>query len=463
MDPSAESSGHEGYSARPGQWAETSETYGLTWPGKRAARRLAQAPTRCRFVSMDGEEIEPVSLRQNLVIEGDSLDALKILKRTHLASFDVVCIDPPYNGGTTADYRDNFHRPQAEEGRAAGLAGGRGGSARAGTSAGRRHSLWLDLMYPRLHLARELLAPTGVIAVSIDDAEAPRLRMLLDEVFGEENHCATIVWEKKYAPANDCRSFSVVHDYVMLYSASPAFRRRLLPRSESANRPYRHDDADGRGPYRASDLSVRTYHPANDYPLVNPLTGTEHRPPAGRCWGHDRASMNRLIEDGRIYWGADGTRSPQLKRYLSDVQDGMVPTTLWTRDVAGHTHAARAELKALFGTTAVFETPKPVQLIRRLLQVSADQDAMVLDFFAGSGTTGHAVMRQNAEDGGHRSCVLVQLGEPIDVRRKPEVAREFGTIAEVTRQRVRRAGEALRAEFPELDEGLTRFTEARIE
>lgn len=173
--------------------------------------------------------------------------------------------------------------------------------------------------------------------------------------------------------------------------------------------------------------------------------------------------MDRLIENGRIYWGADGTRSPQLKRYLSEVQDGMVPTTLWTRDVAGHTHTARAELKALFGTTAVFETPKPVRLIRRLLQVSADKDAMVLDFFAGSGTTGHAVMRQNAEDGGHRSCVLVQLDEPIDGRRKPEVAREFGTIAEVTRQRVRRAGEALRAEFPALDQGLTRFTEVRIE
>lgn len=435
------------------------ETYGLTWPGKAAAGRAAQEPTASRLVPVSSDQEGPG--RGNLVIEGDSLDALKALKATHARAFGLIYIDPPYNSGTRADYKDSFRRSQAEEDRAAGLLDA-SGRLRAGHSAGRHHSLWLDLVYPRLVLARDLLAPDGVIAVSIDDTEAPRLRLLLDEVFGEENFCATVVWEKKYAPANDARRFSVVHDYLILYSASRAFRPRLLPRTEAANRAYRHDDGDGRGPYRTGDLSVRTYNSAADYAVVNPRTGREHYPPAGRSWGYSPDAMERLLADGRIRWGADGTRAPQLKRYLADVQDGMVPTTLWTRDVAGHNHQAKREIKKLFGTTAVFETPKPVRLIQRLLRITTREDSLVLDFFAGSGTTAHAVMRQNAEDGGTRRFVLVQLDEPIDAARKPDVAREFATIADVTRERVHRAGNAVCEEFPGLDRDLCRFTSLKV-
>ncbi len=437
------------------------ETYGLTWPGKSESQRLGESATSARLVPHSPGKGGAAVAEVNLVIEGDSLDALKILRRTHAGAFGLIYIDPPYNVGTKADYRDSFHRSQAVEDRAAGVHEEPERCA-ARSSAGRRHSLWLDLMYPRLRAARELLASNGVIAVSIDDAEAPRLRLLLDEIYGEENFCATIVWEKKYSPANDCRNFSVVHDYLILYAASPAFRRNLLPRTEATNRPYRHDDADGRGLYRTSDLSVRTYSPAADYAVVNPLTGAKHFPPPGRSWGYSPQAMQRLIDEGRIYWGTDGTRAPQLKRYLGEVQDGVVPTTLWTRDFAGHNHLAKNDIRKLFGTTAVFETPKPVRLIQRLLQVTTGKDSLVLDFFAGSGTTAHAVMRQNAEDGGNRKFVLVQLDEPINAARKPTVASEFSTIADVTRERVRRAAAALREEFPELDPAQTRFVELKV-
>ncbi|WP_051687925.1 site-specific DNA-methyltransferase [Curtobacterium sp. S6] len=428
------------HETEPPRSGDGTEIYGLTWPGKAAARALAEAPARARFTALDGRPAHP---DRNVVIEGDSLVALKVLARTHAAAFDLIYADPPYNSGTCADYRDDFRRSQASEDRAAS---GREASG-ARSSAGRRHSLWLDLMYPRLLLARELLDASGVVAISIDDHEAPRLRLLLDEVFGEECFVATVVWEKKYAPANDAKGFSAVHEYILIY-ASPGRSWGLLPRTERMDRPYRHDDGDGRGRYRASDLSVRTYRVDRDYPVVNPSTGRAHRPPKGRSWSVSREAMVRLIAQGRIYWGATGTSGPQLKRYLSDVRPGAVPTTLWGREAAGHTHGARAELRKLFGTTGVFETPKPVELMQRLLRVATGPESMVLDFFAGSGTTAHAVMRQNAVDGGRRGVVLVQNGERVDARRKPEIAADYPRIIDVTRERVRRSAAAISREFP---------------
>ncbi|RUQ21138.1 site-specific DNA-methyltransferase [Kocuria sp. HSID16901] len=425
------------------EFAEGPESYGLMWPGKSEARRLAEAPTAARLVTMDGRGAR---CGHTTMIEGDSLDALKLLTRTHAKAFGLIYLDPPYNCGTRADYRDDFRRSQASENCAVNSLA----TTKGRRSAGRRHSLWLDLMYARLWVARELLQESGVVAISIDDHEAPRLRLLLDEIFGEECFQATIVWERKYSPANDSRRFSTVHEYILVY-ARPGFRPGLLPRTERMNAAYRHDDGDGRGRYRPSDLSVRTYRPTHDYPVINPKTGRAHVPPRGRSWSVSAEAMDALIEEGRVYWGVDQTHGPQLKRYLSEVQPGVVPTTWWAREVAGHTHGARAELRALFGTTGVFDTPKPVELIQRLLRVASGPDTLVLDFFAGSGTTAHAVMRQNAEDGGRRGVVLVQTPEPIDPGRKPEISAEYPTIAHVMRERVRRSASSVSREFPHWD------------
>lgn len=413
------------------------ESYGLTWPGKSAARALAETPTQARLTRLDGRA---APLGRNAVIEGDSLAVLKVPARTHAGAFNLIYADPPYNSGTLADYRDDFRR--------SGPRAAREGTGCEPRRAGRRHCLWLDLMYPRLLLARELLHERGALAISIDDHEAPRLRLLLDEVFGEECFVATVVWEKKYAPANDATGFSAVHEYILIY-ARPGRSWGLLPRSERMDRRYRHDDGDGRGRYRTSDLSVRTFRPDRDYPVVNPVTGRTHRPPSGRSWAVSQEAMDRLVAERRIYWGATGTSGPQLKRYLTEVRQGVVPTTLWGRDVAGHTHGARAELRRLFGTTGVFETPKPVELMQRLLRIATGPEAMVLDFFAGSGTTAHAVMRQNAMDGGRRGVVLVQNEERADARRKPAIAAEYPKIIDVTRERVRRSAAAISREFPD--------------
>lgn len=324
-------------------------------------------------------------------------------------------------------------------------------------------------MYPRLVLARELLAEDGVLVMSIDDDEMPRLRMLADNIFGEHNFYASVVWQKKYSPANDAKRFSDMHDYLLVYSRSEQFVRGLFPRTEENNKPYKYDDGDGRGRYRTGDLSVRTYSAANDYPVTNPHTGAEHTPPAGRCWGYSSDTMYKIIADNRVYWGKNNDGAPQLKRYLSEVQQGTVPTTWWPHEFAGHNDEARKEIRTLFNTTAVFDTPKPTRVIKRLLQVctTPNSEDIILDFFAGSGTTAHAVMAQNAEDGGNRRFILVQLPEELQ-QKKGSATLEYPTVSAVTRERIRRAGQQVREEYAEqiaqrsednpLDTGFRAFT-----
>jgi len=421
-----------------------SERFGLFWPGKRRALKAAQEPTTatlkpCPDLSKDWDTT------QNVFIEGDNLEVLKILQRHYHGKIKMIYIDPPYNTGKDFVYPDNYKEglqtyleftKQVDE-------GGKKLSTNS-ESEGRYHSNWLNMMYPRLKLARNLLALDGVIAISIDDTELPHLRRLGDEVFGERNFYATVVWQKKYSPANDAKRFSDVHDYVVLYARSDQFVRRLFPRTAENNKPYRFDDGDGRGLYRTGDLSVRTYSAANDFPITNPNTGDEHLPPSGGCWRYSKDGIQRLISENRIYWGKDGTGAPQLKRYLSEVQQGTVPMTLWSHEFAGHTDGARKEVKDLFGTSAYFDTPKATKLMQRLLQVctSPEEGHIVLDFFAGSGTTAHAVMQQNAEDNGNRSFVQVQLPEPLD-----RSGDDLRTIADVARKRIDLAGDKIKAEL----------------
>lgn len=422
------------------------ERFGLFWPGKKQALRAAQSPTTATL-KPDLESSKDWDTTKNVFIEGDNLEVLKVLQKHYHGKIKMIYIDPPYNTGKDFIYPDNYQeglktylewtQQVNEEGKKLST---------NSESEGRYHSNWLNMMYPRLKLARNLLTDDGVIAVSIDDTELRNLQQMMIDIFGESNFYATVIWQKKYAPANDAKKFSDVHDYVVLFSRSQRFRRNLFPRTESMNKPYKYDDGDGRGRYRTGDLSVRTYSAANDYEVYNPVTGKSFSCPPGRSWAMKESSMLELINDNRVFWGKDGLGAPQLKRYLSEVQQGAVPTTFWDHEFAGHTDAARKEIKQLFDTSAVFDTPKNSKLIQRIIQVvtGVGSDGIVLDFFAGSATTAHAVMRQNAIDGGDRKFIQVQIPEPL--------AREvdgFETISDVAQERIRRAGEKIKQDFAE--------------
>lgn len=419
------------------------ERFGLTWPGKRDAIRAAQTPTTATLMP-DKQNSVNWDTTQNVFIEGDNLEVLKILQKHYFGEIKMIYIDPPYNTGNDFVYSDNYADSIGNYLEMTGQSDDRGKLSTNSESDGRFHSNWLNMMYPRLKLAKNLLRKDGVLAISIDDDEMPRLRLLLDEIFGENNFYANICWQKKYSPANDAKRFSDMHDFILIVARSEKFVRGLFPRTEENNKPYQYDDSDGRGRYRTGDLSVRTYSAANDFPITNPNTGESYDPPAGRCWCFSKEKLDALIADNRIYWGKDGTGAPQLKRYLSEVQQGTVPTTWWDYNFAGHNDESRKEIRALFGTTSVFDTPKPTKLLRRLLQVltTGAKDEIVLDFFAGSGTTADAVIRQNCEDNGQRTFIEVQLPEPL-----PEKAMDVDwhptTIADVARQRIRRAGNTI--------------------
>ena len=450
------------------------EKFGLTWPGKREAQRVAQLPTSAAIHPQFSDSVDWESTR-NVFIEGENLETLKALRTAYRGKVKMVYIDPPYNTGHDFVYSDQFAQTVREHEVETGARDAEG-ALKAGTAfeknaatSGAFHSNWLSMMYPRLVLARELLAEDGVLVMSIDDDEMPRLRMLADNIFGEHNFYASVVWQKKYSPANDAKRFSDMHDYLLVYSRSEQFVRGLFPRTEENNKPYKYDDGDGRGPYQSDNLSVRTYSAANDYPVTNPITGEQFHPPAGRSWGISAEKMKEFIEDNRIRWGANGTAGPRLKRYLSETQQGTVPTTWWPHEFAGHNDEARKEIRDLFNTTAVFDTPKPTRVIKRLLQVctTPNSEDIVLDFFAGSGTTAHAVMAQNAEDGGNRRFILVQLPEELQ-QKKGSAALEYSTVSAVTRERIRRAGQKVRKEYAEqiaqrsadnpLDTGFRAFT-----
>lgn len=416
------------------------ERFGLTWPGKRDAIRAAQTPTTATLMP-DKENSVDWDTTQNVFIEGDNLEVLKVLQKHYYGQIKMIYIDPPYNTGNDFVYSDNYADSIGAYLELTGQTDEGGKLSSNSESAGRFHTNWLNMMYPRLKLAKNLLRADGVLALSIDDDEMPRVRLLLEEIFGENNFYANICWQKKYSPANDAKRFSDMHDFVIIVSRSDKFTRGLFPRTEENNKPYKHDDDDGRGRYRTGDLSVRTYSAANDFPITNPQTDVVYSPPAGSCWRFSKQKLTELISENRIYWGKDGTGAPQLKRYLSEVQQGTVPTTWWDFNFAGHNDESRKEIRTLFGTTSVFDTPKPTKLIRRLLQVltTGAEDEIVLDFFAGSGTTADAVIQQNAEDQGQRKFIQIQLPEPL-----PEKAKAVDwhpqTITDVTRERIRRAG-----------------------
>jgi adenine-specific DNA-methyltransferase len=426
------------------------ERYQLNWPGKREALLTANAPIAKTLRPCREESVE-FDTTQNLFIEGDNLDALKLLQETYLGKVKMIYIDPPYNTGNDFIYEDDFAEDTENYKLRSNQKDEAGNRLVANTETnGRFHSDWLSMMYPRLKLARNLLRDDGVIFISIDDNEQANLKRLCDEIFGEGNFIANIVWQKKYAPQNDATYFSDMHDHILVYAKQAKQTKNdtlgcsldLLPRSESQNAAYTNRDNDPRGVWKAGDLSVKTYSAKNDYPITNPA-GRVIRPPNSRCWAVNQERFEELVADNRIWFGEDGNNVPSLKRFLSEVQEGSVPVTWWAYQDCGHNQDAKKELKALLhDVETFFDTPKPVKLIKRMLQLASkkNNDVIILDFFSGSSTTAHSVLELNQEDNGKRKFILVQLPEPTNNPKYP-------TIAEIGKERIRRAGQKILKEM----------------
>lgn len=308
-------------------------------------------------------------------------------------------------------------------------------------ASGRFHTDWLNMFYPRLKLARNLLREDGVIFVSIDDNEIHNLRTIMDEIFGGENFVATAIWEKADSPRNSARQFSEDHDFILVYSKNPEWSPIRLPRTEEANSIYSNADNDPRGEWLAGDPYANKPYSKGQYTIKGP-TGREFSPPPGRFWRISEEKLRELDDDGRIWWGPTGAARPSIKRYLSEVAD-LTPRTLWKKDDVGSNRTSKNELRIIFPESETFDTPKPTKLIDRMLRLSttATGNDIVLDFFAGSGTTGHATLKLNAEDGGNRRHILIQLPEPTELDK-------YRTICEIIKERLRRVAKNIKAENP---------------
>ena len=439
---------------------DSEEMYQFTWPGKQAARREAATPVADTLRPVPEDSVD-WDTTENLYIEGDNLRVLKLLQRGYMGKVKMIYIDPPYNTGNDFVYHDDFAHSAAEEELAVGNVDGEGYRYRKNSdSNGRFHSDWCSMMYSRLLVARSLLTEDGVIFISIDDNEVHNLRKVCDEVFGERNFVAEVSWHRNYASANDAKTFSNVLDYIIIYRKEEEFKRNLLPRTEKQNHLYKYDSNDGKGKWRSDNLSVRTYSAAYDFPIINPNTGVSYIPPKGRSWMTNKETIKLWIDEGRIFFGQKGDGAPQLKRYLSEVQDGVVPITYWSYDECGHNDEARKEIKVLFDGQPPFDSPKPTRLLLQALRIGTSPDSLVLDFFSGSATTAHAVMQLNAEDGGNRRYICVQLAEETPEDSEARKA-GYATIPEIAKERIRRAGKKIKEESPlttqDLDTGFRVF------
>lgn len=399
------------------------ERYQLDWPGKRAAAFAANAPIAKTLRPARDKSVD-FDTTQNLFIDGDNLDALKLLQESYLGKVKLIYIDPPYNTGNDFLYNDDFGESIADYERRAGERDAEGRRMVANTEAnGRFHSDWLSMMYPRLKLARNLLRADGAIFISIDDHEVDNLRKLCDDVFGTQNFVAQIIWQKVFAPKNSARWFSEDHDYVLVYTRNAeSWTPNLLPQTEEMLARYKNPDADPRGPWSSSDMAARNRYDAGLYSITTPSGRIIDGPPRGSYWRISEAKFKEYDADRRIWWGADGSNVPRLKRFLSEVRAGKTPQTLWTYGEVGHTQDAKKTLLKYVPfehTENVLNSVKPVELLQRILFLGTDPDSddIVLDFFSGSGTTAHAVLKQNAEDGGRRRFIAVQVHEPL---RTPE-------------------------------------------
>jgi adenine-specific DNA-methyltransferase len=416
------------------------ERYQVDWPGKRAALQTASTPVAKTLRPVRAASAAFDSTR-NLFIEGDNLDALKLLQKPYLGQVKLIYIDPPYNTGNDLVYDDDFAETTTDYLVRSGQTDPAGRRLVSDAeSAGRFHSGWLSMMYPRLKLARDLLAEDGAIFVSIAGGEHASLVRLLAEVMGEQNFRADITWQKRYTRSNNTRDFTAVTENIVVFAKSGEFTVNLLPRTAEADARYANPDSDPRGPWKgASFLNPATpaQRPNLCYEIRNPNTGQVTRP-SGRAWRRSRAEFERLAADGLLYWGADGRSPvPSVKVFLSAAR-GLTPTNFWSHQYAGSTDDGTRDLAALIDGK-VFDNPKPVQLMKRILEHATDPGSLVLDFFAGSGTMAQAVLELNAEDGGARRFIAVQAPAACGAR-SAAAAAGFGSVAAIGQERIRRAG-----------------------
>lgn len=428
----------------------TQERYQFTWPGKREAMRIANTPSNMTL-RPDRESSVDFDNTGNLYIEGDNLEVLKLLREDYLGKVKMIYIDPPYNTGNDFVYEDDFSQTAGEFRDKSGMFDEDGNMILQNyevnsESNGRFHTDWLNMIYPRLKVARDLLTEDGVILISIDDNEVENLRKVCDEVFGERNFIAQLIWERAFSPKNDARFVSNSHDYVLMFTRNiDSFVIGRLDRTAEANARYSNPDNDPRGVWMSSDISVKTYNAACDYPITTP-SGKIIEPPAGRCWSLSKKAFFERLQDNRIWFGPNGDNTPRIKRFLSELKfDGMAPTSILFYKDVGHSQEGAQEVVSLFGDKGVFDGPKPVRLLQRLITLAnLKDDSIVLDFFSGSATTAHALMKTNLEKGTDRKFILVQLPEKVSDKKKDQ---GYGTICEIGKERIRRAGKKILEEL----------------
>jgi adenine-specific DNA-methyltransferase len=424
------------------------ERYGMVWPGKADCFKTIQSPSMGTLRPAPEESVN-FDTTENLIIEGDNLEVLKLLQKSYMGKVKMIYIDPPYNTGNDFIYPDNYTESLQTYLQYTGQVDAQGRKFGTNTDTdGRFHSKWLNMMYPRLYLARNLLRDDGVIFISIDDGEVSNTRKLCDEVFGEENFLANIVWQKKYAVSNDDPGIAPMHDHIIVFQKSDIFQRRLLPRTEKQLTRYGNLDNDPRGLWSSDNYvsnKSRKERPTLWYPIRHPKTGEDVWPDESAVWRYSKEKHEQVVQENRLYWGPDFSyQKPRLKRFLSEIQDGVVPSTWWAFQDVGHNDEGQKETAELIGKK-IFSTPKPVRLLKRMLEISTDSNSVILDFFAGSGTLAHAVLDINNSDSGARKFILVQLPELCS--KDGETENEgYKTIADITKERVRRVIKKLNEE-----------------
>lgn len=425
------------------------ERYSFNWAGKQQARREAQKVSTGTLRPCPEESVN-FDTTENLYIEGDNLEVLKLLQKSYHNKVKMIYIDPPYNTGKDFIYKDNYRDNLKNYKELTGQLDSEGNKLSTNSeSAGRYHSNWLNMMYPRLKLARNLLKDNGAIFISIDDNEVHNLRKICDMVFGEENFVANIVWQKKYSVSNDDPSIAAMHDHILVYKKSDAFQRGLFPRSEKQLNRYKNPENDPRGDWASGEYvssKTKEERPTLWYPIKHPKTGEDVWPDPKAVWRYSFQKHREIESDDRLYWGVDYSyKLPRLKRFLSEIKGGVVPSTWWTFNDAGHNDEGQKETASLVGKK-IFSTPKPIKLIKQMLTLSADKDDIILDFFAGSCATAHAVMDMNVEKNMALKFMMVQLPEPCG--EKSEAFNSgFKTIADIGKERIRRVIETIEEEL----------------
>ncbi|WP_296055007.1 site-specific DNA-methyltransferase [uncultured Holdemanella sp.] len=425
---------------------ESKEKYQFSWKGKAKSIKIAQTPSTATLRPCE-DKSKNWDTTENLYIEGDNLEVLKQLQKTYYGKIKMIYIDPPYNTGNDFVYNDSFsnslenYKEQTNQ-----------SASSNPESNGRFHTDWLNMMYPRLLLARKLLTDDGVIFISIDDKEVGNLRKICDEIFGENNFINDLIWQKKFSRANDATYFSTMHDHILCYckenilSSSNGWKIGLLPRGDEIPDGYSNPDNDERGVWTSVVLSAKSGSESLAYEITTP-SGRKVFPPSGRFWSCNKDTFEKWKADNRIWFGKNGDGMPRKKTFLSEVQNGLRPNTILFHELAGHNQEAKQETKALFNGIGMFDGPKPVRLIKLLLNIAnLKLNDLILDFFSGSATTAHAVMKLNAEDGGNRKFIMVQLPELCNEKSEAHKA-GYKNICEIGEERIRRAGEQIKVEW----------------